>query len=90
MGTEPESHGLHAEMLERSPDGDDNRRASPFLLGCRGYRMGCWQDLLLHKKKGKEQGKCWQVGSWMWVQRWRDGKRDGGTEDGQRDGGTER
>lgn len=32
-GTEPASYELSAEVLERSSDGDDNRRVSPILPG---------------------------------------------------------
>lgn len=88
------SHGLHAEVLERGPDGHDNRRASPILLGVWSLWRGVLAGPAPAQGKGKGAGKVqatwglgrrtWGVEMEGWQEGWRDREMVGGTEE-QRD-----
>lgn len=67
--TETVSHGLHGEVLERGPDGDNNRRVRPVLLGV----WSLWLGVLAGpapargKAKGAEKAQAARgLGRRMW------------------------
>lgn len=75
-GREPASYGLSAEVLERSSDGDDNRRASSILPGVWGAGRTC--SCTREGKKSRQSAGSLRTGQEdMQCKRWRDGKRDG-------------
>lgn len=88
--TEPVSQGLYAEVLERASDGDDNRRASPILLGV--WSLWCGVLARPAPARGKKKGagkveaagglgrRMWGVEMDGWQEGWRDREMVGGTE----------